>query len=295
MLNLLLTSDGGVWDVLLDSFFDTLKIFPFLFVLYILMEVFERFAKTKPKALKGGLAPLIGSATGLIPQCGFSVMAAKLYENKYIRTGTLLAVFLATSDEALIILLSEGKFLTALSLVGSKFLIAVAIGYLVNFVLRNREDENGTKEEGEIHYCGHEHDEHPFHDYFLSPLLHTLKICAYLLVVNLIFGFLFYFVGEERVVSFLSTGVWLQPIVTSLVGLIPNCASSVALTESYLLGGITFGSLVSGLCANAGLGLVVLLKNTKKIKRNLLFISTLFVISIGSGMVINLIERLIVG
>ncbi|MBO5525964.1 MAG: arsenic efflux protein [Clostridia bacterium] len=295
MWNFLSTTGSEIWEVLLDAFLDTLKLFPFLFALYILMEVFERFAKTKPKALKGALAPVIGSATGLIPQCGFSVMAAKLYENKYIRTGTLLAVFLATSDEALVILVSGGKFLTALALVGCKFLLAVAVGYLVNFVLRNVEDETGIKEEGECHYCGHEHAEHPVQDYFVSPLLHTLKICAYLFAVNLLFGFLFFFIGEDKVVAFLSAGVWVQPLITALVGLIPNCVSSVALTQAYLLGSIAFGSLVGGLCANAGLGLVVLLKNTKKIKRNLLFISTLFVISIAIGMVINLIEMLIAG
>ena len=127
----------------------------------------------------------------------------------------------------------------------------------------------------------------------VNPLLHSLKISAYILLVNLVFGYLIYFVGEDAISAFLEKSVWAQPFITSLVGLIPNCASSVVITETYLVGGIRFGSMIAGLCSNAGLGLVVLIKNTKRWKRNLVIVALLYFIGALMGTVINLIEILL--
>lgn len=279
-------------DVVLDALLDTLKVFPFLFLIYILIELLEhRTSITQnQKFLQGNLAPLVASATGVIPQCGFSVMAAKLYDKGFIRTGTLLAVFISTSDEALVILLSEmSEAQVIMPLILIKLVAAAAVGYLVNFLLSGEKlseirmlpDEGGYS-------CGHEHEGRSDVNLFLvSPLLHALKISLYLLIVNLVFGFIIEAVGEDVIASTLIGGPYVQPLITSLVGLIPNCASSVILTGAYINGGIMFGSLIAGLSSNAGLGLVVLLKNPKKLKRNILLIVALYAIAVLLGLLIN--------
>lgn len=283
-----------MWDIILDAFLDTLKVFPFLLVIYILIEFIEHkttFTRNH-KILQGNLAPLIGSATGLIPQCGFSVMAAKLYDRGLIRTGTLLAVLIATSDEAFIILLSSGTAAAAIMpLVVIKLLVGVGVGYLVNFLYSAEKLTSECEEEIHAYSCGREHEgESHLKLYLLNPLLHSLLIAFYLLIVNLIFGFVIAQVGEETIASAMIGGVYFQPFITSLIGLIPNCASSAIITGTYIHGGITFGSCVAGLCANAGLGLVVLFKNTKRIKRNIMFVLTLYLISVAAGLIVNVIE-----
>lgn len=281
----------NVWEIILDAFLDTLKVFPFLVVIYILIEFLEHrttFTKNH-KILQGNLAPLIGSATGLIPQCGFSVMAAKLYDKGLIRTGTLLAVLLATSDEAFIILLSSGSAAAVIMpMVVIKLLVGVAVGYLVNFLYTAEKLSEGEFEDIHAYSCGREHEGHSdFKVFFLNPLLHSLTIAFYLLIVNLVFGFVISAVGQDQIASSMIGGPYFQPFITSVIGLIPNCASSAIITGTYIHGGITFGSCVAGLCANAGLGLVVLFKNTKKIKRNIVFAFTLYLISVAVGVIVN--------
>lgn len=285
-----------MWDIILDAFLDTLKVFPFLLVIYILIEFLEHrtsFTRNR-KILQGNLAPLIGSATGLIPQCGFSVMAANLYDKALIRTGTLLAVLIATSDEAFIILLSSGTAAAAIMpLVVIKLIVGVGVGYLVNFIYSAEKLAEGDAEEIHAYSCGREHDgKSEIKVYLVGPLLHSLKIALYLLIVNLVFGFVIDAVGEDTIASAMIGGVYFQPFITALIGLIPNCASSVIITATYIHGGIIFGSCVAGLCANAGLGLVVLFKNTKKIKRNIVFTLVLYIISAVAGLAVNCIMLL---
>lgn len=275
-------------EVLLDALLDSLKIFPFLFLLYVLIEFLEhRTSVSRNKnILRGPLAPLLGASVGMIPQCGFSVMAAKLYDKRIIRMGTLLAVFLATSDEALIILLSEGsKAFSVMPIIAVKFVVAVAVGYAVNAIVR-RGDLADLPENEQVHGtpCGHDHEEDSkLRRYFVHPLLHSLEIFAYILIVNALFGILIYFVTEESIAAFLQSALWFQPIVAAAVGLIPNCASSVVITQTYILGGLSFGGCLAGLCANAGLGFVVLFKNTKMWKRNLLLAAVLYLVSVAVG------------
>lgn len=276
-----------IMEIVLDALLDSLKVFPFLFLMYVLIEFLEnRTNITKNKnILRGNLAPLLGAATGIIPQCGFSVMAAKLYDKKIIRTGTVLAVFLATSDEALIILLSSGQSAIAvMPLIAIKFAVAVGVGYLFNALLR-RESLAELAEGEEIHGtpCGHDHEEDSkVRRYLLHPLLHSLEIFAYILVVNLAFGFAMHY-AEGAITSFLDGGYWFQPLIAGLVGLIPNCASSVLVTQSYVLGALSFGGMTAGLCANAGLGFVILFKNIKSWKRNLALLGILYVVSVAVG------------
>ena len=276
-----------IMEIVPDALLDSLKVFPFLFLMYVLIEFLEnRTNITKNKnILRGNLAPLLGAATGIVPQCGFSVMAAKLYDKKLIRTGTLLAVFLATSDEALIILLSSGSSAIAvMPLIAVKFAVAVGVGYLFNALMRG--EKLSELEEGEeIHGtpCGHDHEEDgKVRRYLVHPLLHSLEIFAYILVVNLAFGFAMHY-AEGAIASFLQGGYWYQPLIAGLVGLIPNCASSVLVTQSYVLGALSFGGMAAGLCANAGLGFVILFKNVKSWKRNLALLGILYVISVAVG------------
>ena len=284
-------------EVLLDALIDSLKIFPFLFLLYVIIEFLEhRTSVTHNKnLLRGGLAPLLGAAFGVIPQCGFSVMAAKLYDKKLIRTGTLLAVFLATSDEALIILLSDGsKAFMVMPLIAVKFAVAVAVGYAANACLR-KEDLSELAENEEVHGtpCGHDHEEDPrIKRYLVHPLLHSLEIFAYVLAVNLLFGILLYYVTDDALAAFLQSGAWYQPLVAAAIGLIPNCASSVVITQTYILGGLSFGGCIAGLCANAGLGFVILFKNTKQWKRNLLLVAAVYLISAAVGYAVVAIGQL---
>ncbi len=282
-----------MWSIVLDAFLDTLRVLPFLLIIYILIEFLEhRTSFTQNhKILQGNLAPVIGSATGLVPQCGFSVMAAKLYDRGLIRTGTLLAVLLATSDEAFIILLSDGTSASAIMpLVLIKLLVGVGVGYLVNFLYSAEKLSSECMEEIHSYSCGREHDgKSDVRVYLVDPLLHTLQIGFYLLVVNLIFAFVIDAVGEDKIAQSMIGGTYFQPFITSIIGLIPNCASSAVITATYINGGITFGSCAAGLCANAGFGLVILFKNTKKIKRNIMFTVTLYLISVAVGIIVNCI------
>lgn len=276
-----------IMEIIADALLDSLKVFPFLFLMYVLIEFLENSTNiTKNKnILRGRLAPLLGAATGIIPQCGFSVMAAKLYDKRIIRTGTVLAVFLATSDEALIILLSEGtKAFAVMPVIAVKFVVAVAAGYLVNGLYRNENlSELSENEAIRGNACGHDHEEDSkVRRYLLHPLVHSVQIFAYILVVNLAFGFAMHF-AEVPITNFLEQGLWFQPLIAGLVGLIPNCASSVLVTQSYVLGAISFGGMMAGLCANAGLGFVILFKNIREWKRNLLLVAVLYAVSVGVG------------
>ena len=284
-------------DVLLDALLDTLKVFPFLLLIYFLIEVLEHkttFTRNR-KILQGACAPLIGSAAGIIPLCGFSVMAAKLYDNGYIRTGTLIAVFIATSDEAIIVLASDVTNLTALSailpLLLIKFIVAVAAGYAINLLYRG---ERVVATPLDTEYSCEGHSEHSNWDIYLkSPLIHSLKVGLYLLIINVVFGIIIYYVGAEQIANALVGGEALQPLVTAAVGLIPSCASSVIITSAYVHGGIAFGSMAAGLITNAGMGLVILLKNPKNIKRNLTIVLMLYIIAYLAGVAMNFIAPLV--
>ena len=244
-----------MWSVLTDSLLDTLKVFPFLILIYILIEVLEHRTTLiqNKKILQGNVAPLIGSATGIIPQCGFSVMAAKLYDNGLIRTGTIAAVFIATSDEALIIMISNMSAAAwVMPLILIKLIVAVGVGYLVNFLYSSEKlKETGLLSDVQAQFCCDEHGKQTdIQLYFVSPLLHALKIAFYIFIVNFVFGAIFFAVGRDAFETAMMGGRFIEPLITALIGLIPNCAASTILTETFIQGGICFGSLVGGLCSN---------------------------------------------
>ncbi len=303
-------------DFLLHALKDTAVLLPWILILYIVIELLQNKADLKKiSRYNGRFGPLLGSATGLIPQCGFSVMAAKLFEQKYITVGTLLAIFFATSDEAFVIMLTNGSGAKwVLPMLACKVGIGIAVGYGVDLLLRAigrrqvrvemaeayAEAPSTTHEifmrsylsERDVEVncsCGRQHDgDSAWKNYVLYPLLHTLKVAFFIFLVNLVLTAIVHMVGEDTFANFMHKNRFLQPFVSCLIGLIPNCASSVVITEAFLGGAITFGSCVAGLCVNAGLGFVVLLKNTRRWKRNLCLILFSYAVSVCIGMVLNL-------
>ncbi len=277
-------------EIFTDALLDTVNVLPFLFIVYILIETIENRTAllSSRKIMQGYAAPVVGAATGLVPQCGFSVMAAKLYDAGIIRTGTILAVFISTSDEALVVLLGDSEGAKAvLPLLAIKFAFAILVGYIANAALR-RESLSEMPIERFVHArLTPKPDEGNVYTYLVSPLWQAIKIAFWLLVVNIAFGYIIQAIGEETIASSFIGGPYVQPIVTALVGLIPTCASSVIITGAYVNGGIMFGSMVAGLCCNAGLGLVVLLSNGKKIRRNIILIIVLYVTAILAGIIVN--------
>lgn len=286
-------------EVVLDALLDSLKAFAIALVFHIILSFIEdKISKKLEHSKKYG--PLIGSSVGLIPQCGISVVSADLYIKEHITIGTLLAVFIACSDEALPILFSNpDKIGYAFLLLGMKFIIALGIGYLVDFILKKRRDLvkehfHHCHHQEEIHVgcCGHEIDnteENTWHKHLVHPLIHTLKLFIYVFIVTLIFGSIIYFIGEDKVNTFIDSNKYLAPLFSSIIGLVPNCASSVIITELYISSRIGLGALLGGLIVNAGLGIFYLLKKDKNKKKVLMMILFLFLIANLFGYLVSLI------
>lgn len=267
------------WEVVNETMLDGLKVLPILLAVYFLIEFIEFKWAAKLQRnhlLRGKASPVLAALVGSIPQCGFSVVAADLFSEGIIPIGALLAVFIATSDEALPLILSHPqKWLSILILISAKIIVAIVVGYLANLMYRylHRRSTKVAVEPHDEHEHDHEHAEIALHDGcchhhldtkkfdWKHPLLHSLKIWAFILGISFLFGCLVdLWIGEENMSAFLSSSYWLQPLLAVLVGMIPNCAASVVLTELYLMDGLRFGALLGGLCINAGLGLIFLFK-----------------------------------
>lgn len=277
-----------ITDVLLDSISDALVIFPFLFLVYTFMEMVES-AKSKEKlerALSGKYAPLVSAATGVVPECGFSVMCAKFFDGGFIAFGTLIAAFIATSDEGVIILLSEGASAKyAVILVAIKIIYAAFIGVLLNLIFGKYFDRHVCPLKDDCVECGEHHG--GFFDKFVShPFYHAAKTFLYLLAVNVLLNFIFELIGEDNIFSFISSKKAFEPIFTALLGLIPNCASSIFLARGFTYNLISFSGLIAGLGANSGVGMLILLKNGRKFKRNALIILTTYIAGVLLGYIV---------
>lgn len=293
-------------DVLLDALIDTLKVFPFLFIAYILIEIFSYYFSDR---LSNGIiskwAPLFGGLIGIIPQCGFSVVTAELYARRFVTIGTLFAVFLATSDEAFLILITDTEvgIKALLPVIIIKLISAIILGTILDIIFNKRNKTLMQQAEKELESqelqdttensvgcgCSACKTQNKWQMFLLSPFLHSLKIVAFILIVNLIFGSLMFLIGEDNVTNFLQSSTAFAHIFSALVGLIPNCASSVIITELYLLNGLNFASLVAGLCANVGVASLVLFKNAK-LKEAITIMISLFVISIAIGYLLMLFK-----
>ena len=327
------------WDVILDALIDTAKLLPLLFIVYYIIELIEYKYALKfqnNKFLKGKASPVIGALLGCVPQCGFSVVTTDLYSRRSVSIGALIAVYIATSDEAIPLMISNpDSILWLLALIGIKIVLAILIGYLAMYLYKvifkrkkeyvspnnhnekvveddhshNENDKEDIHNEqtsgvvlegnvGEINAetqsdvhggCCHHHVGKKTFDW-LHPLLHCLKISAFILVINLLFGFITeLWIGEEALTNFLASSLHWQPVLAIIIGLIPNCVSSVVITELFLMGGLSFGSLVAGLMVNAGIGLIILLKQNKNWKENLFIFLMLIIPSLIAGYALNFI------
>ena len=280
-----------MWDAILDSLIDTVKLIPFLLITYIIMEFIEHKTSHKTKdAIKksGHFGPLIGGILGVVPQCGFSAAASSLYSARIITLGTLIAVFLSTSDEMLPILISEAVDVRIiLSILGIKLVIAVIVGFIIDLFFRKKfetsEDEPEIKD-----LCEHEHC-HCEHGIFKSALKHTINITLYIFIISLVLNIIIYFIGEDNLAHILNSTPIIGPIIASLVGLIPNCASSVIITQLYLSKVLNFATMIAGLLVNTGVGLLILFRTNKELKENIKITVLLFAIGVIFGIIFDLI------
>lgn len=274
-------------DVLWDTILDSIRMLPFLFAAFLLMEALEHYSAawvSKTLAALKKTGPAAGALLGCIPQCGFSVMAANLYSGGVISAGTLLAVFLSTSDEAVIILMGNpgstgaiGRLLTA------KVLIALAVGFLADLLFARQ--FSSAKQIGDLcHNCGC----HSNHGIIRPALNHTFRLFGYIFVCSGVLNLLIALAGTDAISAFLLNGSLLQPFLTAVIGFIPNCAASVLLTELYLNGTLSFASVIAGLCTNAGMGLIVLFRVNKNLRENLAVLGLLYLAAVISGLLLSI-------
>ena len=272
---------------ILHTLIDTAKVVPFLFLTYLLMEFLEHKAGGAPERwlrTSGKIGPLVGGALGVLPQCGFSAAATGFYTGRLITTGTLIAVYLSTSDEMLPILISSGAPIpTVLKLLATKLLIGVGAGFAIDGITRLlRRGKEDAQEPGIEELCERENCD--CGDRFvLSALKHTAYITVFLLLFTFVLNLGIELVGEENIKSVVLGRPVLGSFLAALVGLIPNCASSVALTSLFVDGVVSSGALLSGLMVNAGVGLAILFRNNRPIKDSLRVVGILFGVSVYNG------------
>lgn len=277
--------------IILDALKDSALVFAFVFLFHLILSLFEdKMAKLLTQ--KRYIGPVFGSIFGIIPQCGTSVLAADLYIKKYITLGTIVAVFLSCSDEALILLLTHPseKTIMVLPLVGIKIVIGMAVGLLIDLVYKKQEIVEHEEEFEDVTCEEHHHEHVKIHKYLIHPLIHSLEIFAYVLIINIALGLIIGAVGEENFSNFIVSNRYLSPLFSSLIGLIPNCVSSVLLSELFIDGHLAFGALVAGLLVNSGLGIMVLLKNKKSLKSAFIILGICFAVAIIVGYVTCLIS-----
>lgn len=280
-------------DVWIDAGADTIKLVPFLLVTYLIMEYLEHRTSTRTRSVlrrAGRLGPLAGSVAGIFPQCGFSAAASNLYAGGILTTGTLIAVFLSTSDEMLPIFLSEAVSPELiLAVLGIKAVLGMVTGFLIDFILRFRPSPIRYKEIHtmcESEHCGCEES------IFKSSIRHTVKITLFIFLCSVVLNMLIAIVGEDSLVHFMSNRPVAGPVLAGIVGLIPNCASSVLITQLYLGHLISFGTMMSGLLVGAGVGLLVLFQANKRWKENLTVLSILYGSGVAWGILIDFILRM---
>ena len=278
-------------DVVLDAAVDTLKLLPFLFLTYLAMEALEHHAgERSEEAVRkaGSLGPVVGAVLGVVPQCGFSAAASTLFAGRVITVGTLLAVFLSTSDEMLPILIAEQA---PLSLIGQVLLIKVAVAIVVGFVVDALVRLAKRDGDGHIHIhelCEQEHCDCE-DSVLVSAVKHTLQVTLFIFLVALVLGFVIEWVGPEALASFMSQNPALSVVAASLVGLIPNCAASVAITELYLEGALGFGAMMGVLLVSAGVGLLVLFRTNRPMGLNFAITGVLLAVGVAFGGLLTLV------
>ena len=278
-------------DILIDALIDSIKILPFLFITYLIMEYIEHKISEKSKTTikkAGKWGPLLGSSVGIIPQCGFSASATNLYSARVISLGTLIAVYLSTSDEMIPIFISENvPILTLVKILAIKFVLGIIFGFIIDSILRIKNKDKQEEKIEEI--CEHEHCHCEKNGILKSAIKHTISILIYIFVITLIINCIVEWVGEDNIATFVGNHAILGPAISSLIGLIPNCAASVILTNLYIQNIISGASLIAGLLTGAGVGLIILFKTNKNIKENIAIVGLLYAIGVFSGIILQLI------
>lgn len=277
-------------ELVLDSLIDSIKLLPFLFVAFIFIELLEhKFSKHTVEMIEksGKFGPLLGGILGVFPQCGFSVMATNLYVTGIISLGTLIAIYLSTSDEMLPILLSHGTSIDIIiKILLIKVVIAIFWGFIVDLFIRR---DNSI---GHYDICEEEHC-HCEEGIFKSSIKHTVNIFLFILGVNFILNVVMDYIGEDILMGIFNGSSIVSPMVASLIGLIPNCGASVIITELYLNGVIPLSSVVAGLLTGSGVALIVLFRTNKNIRDNLRILFLIYGVGVISGLVIELLEFMV--
>lgn len=278
-------------EVILDTIIDSLKLIPFLLVAFLIIELLEHKLNNKTKHIitkSKKVGPIIGSLLGVIPQCGFSVMATNLYITRIITLGTLISIYLSTSDEMLIIMISEKVEISLiLKILLIKIFFGIVYGLIIDKIINKKKKDKETNYE----LCDEEHCDCN-HSILLSAIKHTLHITLFIFIITLIINTIFTLLGDNYLSKILLNNSILSPFITSLIGLIPNCAASVILTELYLNSTISLGALIGGLLTSSGSSLLVLIKNNKNQKENLSIILLLYTLGVLSGIIIELISQI---
>ncbi len=278
------------FEILIETLVDCGKLVPFLYATLFLMEYIEHRASGRLVDLlrrSGRLGPVVGAALGCIPQCGFSAACAELFNGGLITAGTLVAVFISTTDEALPILIAQpDRWGVLLQLIAAQAVIAIITGFALDALWRIPLQNREYAEHAEKHVCA---SDNKLHNIAFAAFLRMLSILLFLFLVTLALNLLIHFIGEERLAALMLPGAF-QPLVAALIGLIPNCAASVLITRLYLGGLITFGSTVAGLSSAAGIGLMVLLHGKRSPRAYLIVIGTTFVSSVLFGSLLQLVR-----
>lgn len=274
-----------ILDALLDAILDTLRILPFLFAAFLALEAIEHYSNQYTNRFLskvGKTGPLAGAVLGCIPQCGFSAAAAGLYSGGLITLGTLLSVFLSTSDEAVLILLAHpGNGKEIITLLLWKVIIGMAAGFLIDILFRNRKEEKHIEEMCKNCGCS------DTSGIFRPALRHTIRLTVYLFLFTFCLNLILTFAGIERLAGFLGKDTLFQPFLAALIGMIPNCAASVLITELYLAGALSFGSSIAGLSAGAGMGLIVLFRSNHSLRENLRILLLLYGCAVIAGILLS--------
>lgn len=271
-------------EIILDTLIDSLKLIPFLLVAFLLLEYIEHKMNKKTEKMiqkSGKFGPFIGGILGIFPQCGFSVMATNLYGARIITIGTLISIYLTTSDEMLPILISKNVEISViLKIILVKLLVGITVGFICDLILKKSKNDIET-------FCNEEHCDCN-HSIFKSSLKHTINILLFILVFSFILNTLIYYIGEDKLSSLFTQNIFLGPIISSLIGLIPNCASSVIITELYLDSIISAGSMLSGLLTGSGIALLILFKINDNLKENIKILSVIYLVGVVTGIIMNL-------
>ncbi len=274
-------------DIVKDTLIDGIKLLPFLFITFVVMELIEhKFGDKLNNKLKkvNKIGPLIGSILGIIPQCGISASASNFYITRVISLGTLISVYLSTSDEMLPILISHNvSILLIVKILLVKFICGLVFGTIIDFIIRKREKED-IKDFCELEDCDCNHG------VLKSSIIHTLKTFGYILIISFALNLIMYYFGEDLLSKLLMKNNPLGVIITSLIGLIPNCSTSILLTELFLKDVISLGKLLSGVLVNSGVGLLILLRFNKNKKENLMILSILLGVGILVGFVFDILN-----